>query len=127
LISFLLRNVIKRRLSACQTPIDVREVFESAISIVPKGVRFTQATLGGVPGEWAETEKQARNGTLVYLHGGGYVSMSARLYRPIIISRYAACVAGAKRSFARRSASSGRGDSVPHSPFEAPLRRRFRP
>jgi monoterpene epsilon-lactone hydrolase len=58
-------------------------VFESAISIVPKGVRFTQATLGGVPGEWAETEKQAGNGTLLYLHGGGYVSMSARLYRPI--------------------------------------------
>jgi acetyl esterase/lipase len=82
-INLLLRNVIKRRLSRCQTPIDVRKVFESAASIVPKGVRFRQAIVGGVSGEWAETEKRARTGTLLYLHGGGYVSMSSRNYRPI--------------------------------------------
>jgi len=76
------RRVMKRRLSACRTPSDVRKVSDSAPLIVPKGARFTKATVGGIPGEWVEVERRSQ-GTLVYLHGGGYVCMSSRSHRAI--------------------------------------------
>jgi monoterpene epsilon-lactone hydrolase len=82
-INFLLRRIMKRRYSACRTPSDVRKLFESGPSIVPKGVRFTEGTIGGVSGEWVELEGLAARGTLVYLHGGGYVCMSPRTHRAI--------------------------------------------
>jgi len=83
-INLLLRAVMKRKLSACRTPLDVRGVFESAPTIAPKGVRFTAAMVGGISGEWVEAEKRgAAEGTLLYLHGGGYVAMSPRTHRAI--------------------------------------------
>ena len=52
--------------------------------LAPRGVRFSQVTLGGVSGEWAESKKGAAAfGALLYLHGGGYVGMSARTHRAI--------------------------------------------
>jgi monoterpene epsilon-lactone hydrolase len=52
--------------------------------LAPWGVRFSQATLGGVSGEWAEPKKGAAGfGALLYLHGGGYAGMSARSHRGI--------------------------------------------
>ena len=81
-INLYFRRVMKRRLSACRTPSDVRKVSDSAPLIVPKGARFTKATVGGIPGEWAEVERRSQ-GTLVYLHGGGYVCMSSRSHRAI--------------------------------------------
>ena len=53
-------------------------------STTPKGVAFSQSRPGGVPGEWAESKKSgAAYGTLLYLHGGGYVAMSSRTHRSI--------------------------------------------
>ena len=84
LINLLIRALVKRRLAACQTPLDVRRAFSSASSIEPRGVRFSQATLGGISGEWAESNKSTANSsTMLYVHGGGYVSMSPRTHRPI--------------------------------------------
>jgi acetyl esterase/lipase len=82
-INLLLRNLVKRRLSACRSPLEARKVFDSASSNTPKGVRLTQATLGGVSGEWAEPENRAAAATLLYLHGGGYIGMSPRTHRAI--------------------------------------------
>ena len=75
---------MKRRLSACRTPLDVRKAFNSSAPITPKGVRFSQAILGGVSGEWAEAKKHVTElGTLLYAHGGGYAAMSPRTHRGI--------------------------------------------
>jgi epsilon-lactone hydrolase len=83
LLNFLLRILYKRRLAACQTPWDVRRLSDSSPVIVPKGARYIEATVGGVSGEWVEAPGSSGLGTLLYLHGGGYVCMSPRSYRAI--------------------------------------------
>jgi monoterpene epsilon-lactone hydrolase len=83
-VNLVIRNLVKRRLSRCRTPLEVRKAFNLASPITRRGVRFSQATLGGVAGEWAEPKKDAAGClTLLYLHGGGYVAMSARTHRAI--------------------------------------------
>lgn len=83
-INFLIRSLVKRRLAACRTPFDVRDAFASAPSIAPRDARFSPAEVGGVSGEWAEPKKgEAAYGAILYLHGGGYVSMSSRTHRSI--------------------------------------------
>ncbi|HMN71481.1 MAG TPA: alpha/beta hydrolase [Rhodoblastus sp.] len=82
-INFALRHSVKRGLAKSKTPQDVRRVFNSARSFPPRGVRFTPATLGGVPGEWVEAADALAQGALLYLHGGGYVGMSPRTHRAI--------------------------------------------
>lgn len=82
-INFALRHSVKRGLAKSKTPQDVRRVFNSARAFPPRGVRFTPATLGGVPGEWVEADKVPATGALLYLHGGGYVGMSPRTHRAI--------------------------------------------
>jgi epsilon-lactone hydrolase len=83
-INLVIRSVVKRWLSACRTPQDLRKALSLAPPLSPRGVRYSQATLGGVSGEWAEPKKSAANlATLLYLHGGGYVAMSARTHRAI--------------------------------------------
>ena len=74
---------MKHRLSACPDAVGcTQESPTPAPLIVPKGARFTKATVGGIPGEWVEVERRSQ-GTLVYLHGGGYVCMSSRSHRAI--------------------------------------------
>ena len=83
LVNLAIRKLVKPKLSACRTPFDVRKAFSSELP-APRGVRFSPGTLGGVLGEWAETKNSAPGvGALVYLHGGGYVAMSARTHRAI--------------------------------------------
>jgi acetyl esterase/lipase len=84
LINLAIRGIVKPRLSACRTPFDVRRAFASMPAIAPTGVRFSQARLGGVAGEWATARHgDAGFGALLYLHGGGYAAMSARTHRAI--------------------------------------------
>jgi epsilon-lactone hydrolase len=83
LLNFLLRILYKRRLAACQTAWDVRRLSDSSPVIVPNGARYSEATVGGVTGEWVEVPGSSGLGTLLYLHGGGYVCMSPRSYRAI--------------------------------------------
>jgi acetyl esterase/lipase len=82
-VNLLLRSVVKRRLSACRTPLEARKVFDSALSRTPGGARLTPAILGGVSGEWVEPESRAAAATLLYLHGGGYIGMSPRTHRAL--------------------------------------------
>jgi epsilon-lactone hydrolase len=84
LINLAIRGLVKRRLAACRTPLDVRKAFNGTPPLAPRGVRFSPLTLGGVSGEWAEPKTGAKGfGALLYLHGGGYVGMSARTHRAI--------------------------------------------
>jgi epsilon-lactone hydrolase len=84
LVNLAIRNLVKPRLCACRTPADVRKAFSMVSAIPPRGVRFSQAMLGGVQGEWAEPKKSAPTfATLLYLHGGGFVTMSPRTHRGI--------------------------------------------
>ena len=68
---------------ALQDAEDVRRVFNAARTFPVKGVTYTPATLGGVPGEWAQDPGASPRANLLYLHGGGYVGMSPVTHRPI--------------------------------------------
>jgi monoterpene epsilon-lactone hydrolase len=47
----------------------------------PKGTRFDRITIAGVPVESVQPPRGESNGTLIYLHGGGYALGSAKGYR----------------------------------------------
>ena len=49
----------------------------------PKGTRYERVTIAGVPVEQVQTPT-ATNGTLIYLHGGGYALGSAKGYRGLV-------------------------------------------
>jgi acetyl esterase/lipase len=55
----------------------------SRITLVPRGVSFTPATLGGVPGEWVEPTSGHDERVVLYLHGGAYCVGSPRTHRAI--------------------------------------------
>ena len=46
-----------------------------------RGVRATPATLGGARGEWVVAEDGRASAHMLYLHGGGYVSLSPTSHR----------------------------------------------
>lgn len=83
LINPLMRLQVKRKLVKAGTAQDIRKAFGAKLP-VPRGVRFTEAVIGGVPGEWAEPADGAMPAmTLLYLHGGAYIACSPRTHRPI--------------------------------------------
>jgi acetyl esterase/lipase len=88
LATFVVRRRVKPALADMRDIAAVRRAFDRPM-VAPKGVRYTPATLGGVPGEWVEgraPEPAQAAGpvvTLLYLHGGGFVGCSARTHRPL--------------------------------------------
>ena len=91
--SFVVRRRVKPALADMRNLAAVRQVFNQPLK-PPGGVRYTEATLGGVAGEWVDAEGLAgATGmageavsvptTLLYLHGGGFVGCSPRTHRPI--------------------------------------------
>ena len=83
LTTFIVRRHVRRQLDdLCDIP-RVRAVFNAPLS-PPAGARYTPARLGGVAGEWVESERSTVGGlTILYLHGGGFVGGSPRTHRPI--------------------------------------------
>ncbi|GJE78025.1 alpha/beta hydrolase [Methylorubrum suomiense] len=78
------RLAVKARLSGQSDIAAIRRAFDRDTFRPPPGVAFTPGELGGVPGEWAEGEDgPERRPTLLYIHGGGFIACSARLYRPV--------------------------------------------
>lgn len=56
----------------------------SAIGQRAAGTHVQRTTLGGVPVEIASPPKQSAAATIIYLHGGAYVAVSARSYRRLV-------------------------------------------
>ncbi|MBL8334814.1 MAG: alpha/beta hydrolase, partial [Rubrivivax sp.] len=81
-VSWVVRHRVKPRLADMRDIGRVREVFGKPLP-APGGVRYTEATLGGVRGEWVEAPGAPAADTLLYLHGGGFVGCSPRTHRPI--------------------------------------------
>ncbi len=82
--AFIVRRRIKPQLGDMSDVARVRRVFGQALP-APRGVRYTDAVVGGIAGEWVEALNPAvaPTATLLYLHGGGFIGCSARTHRPI--------------------------------------------
>jgi monoterpene epsilon-lactone hydrolase len=64
------------------------------LALPPRGTRFTTANSDGVPGEWADASRPARDAlTVLYLHGGGYCTGSPRTHRALTGHLAARCAA----------------------------------
>ncbi|WP_232631008.1 alpha/beta hydrolase [Methylobacterium sp. Leaf118] len=78
------RLAVKARLGGEVDVAAIRRAFDRATFPPPPGLRVTPGELGGVPGEWIEAEGPRRDRpALLYLHGGGFIACSARMYRPV--------------------------------------------
>jgi len=84
LTSFLLRHLFKPQLLRARTAADVRKVMNGVGPKPPlSGTRAVAATAGGVAGEWIIAQAASSVGTLLYLHGGGYVACNPQSHRPV--------------------------------------------
>ncbi|GAB6845296.1 acetyl esterase/lipase [Methylorubrum rhodinum] len=78
------RLAVKARIGGQSDIAAIRRAFDRETFPAPLGVAFTPGELGGVAGEWAEGQGgPAERPALLYLHGGGFIACSARMYRPI--------------------------------------------
>ena len=82
LAAWILRRRLKPRLARAKDVSHSRKLMTPAPFKVPRDVRITSATAGGIRGEWVETDRR-NSGVLLYLHGGGYIAMSPETHRPI--------------------------------------------
>jgi epsilon-lactone hydrolase len=87
---------LKPRLAKAVTVEQTRAAFRGSKTPLPQGCTINAARVGGVPGEWIVSNRAETVGTLLYLHGGGYVACTPYTYRPITTSF--AC--GGLRTFA---------------------------
>ena len=86
-VNFLVRTLLRRR-----TWGDENELAHRARRLLgtpapfrrlhTRRMKITQVDEDGVRGEWIEP-RQARDGVILYIHGGGYVSCSPATHRPI--------------------------------------------
>ncbi len=81
--AFVIRRRVKPALGDFSDIARVRATFGTSLP-APRGVRYTEAVVGGVPGEWVEAESgAAATTTLLYLHGGGFVGCSPHTHRSL--------------------------------------------
>jgi len=88
LATFIVRRRLKPALADMRDIQRVRRIFNQPVP-PPKGVRYTPAEMGGVPGEWVEAEQAVAGAapvTLFYVHGGGFVGCSPQSYRAFTAS-----------------------------------------
>lgn len=82
-VNFLLRHTVKRKFATMTSPLEARAAMVARPPRAPRGARFTPATVGAVPGEWAEASDRRASAHMLYLHGGGYMAMSPATHRSI--------------------------------------------
>jgi acetyl esterase/lipase len=80
LFSSVLKWRLKPKLKTARNEARIRELLNPPPFAVPPEVRITPEDIGGVPGEWVETDRS--RGTLLYIHGGGYIACSIKTHRP---------------------------------------------
>jgi len=83
LTSFFLRHVLKPRLARASSIEQARAAFRGLTTPLPPGCTVTAARVGGVAGEWLSCDRPEAFGTLLYLHGGGYIACNPQTHRPI--------------------------------------------
>ena len=76
---------VKRRLKGVRDVQIARRILRPDPYRVPANVRITPANVGGIAGEWVETQPSS-DLTLLYLHGGGYFGCSPASHRAITAS-----------------------------------------
>ncbi len=63
----------------------IRQDFAQAINLpVARDVRIQPATIAGRPGEWVISKAAPADRVILFLHGGGYLSGSPRIYRALV-------------------------------------------
>ncbi len=85
MLDLIMRVQVKRGMKGETDVVRVREKLERGGALappVPRDVTITPDSVGGVPGEWLRTSAPDQ-GTLLYLHGGGYFACSPKTHRPI--------------------------------------------
>lgn len=67
-------------------PAQARAEFEGLLASVPVApdLKVEAAQAGGVPGLWIDAPGVRQDRVMLYLHGGGYISGSAKGYRPLV-------------------------------------------
>lgn len=89
IISQLCRLIIKRPLTEEEAILShLRFTLNSTRLLrrpVPFKARVTPVNDGGVRGEWVEWKDVSPVGTMLYLHGGGYMACSAETHRPLTL------------------------------------------
>jgi epsilon-lactone hydrolase len=76
---------VKRRLKGVRDVQIARRILRPDPYRVPKSLRITPGSVGGIAGEWVEAQRSS-DFTLLYVHGGGYFGCSAESHRPITAS-----------------------------------------
>lgn len=81
----VIRQLLGDRATAVPTLAERRESLEALAGVVPApdGVRVTPFTLAGRPAERTEPDGTTAVGTILYLHGGAYVSGSLNTHRAL--------------------------------------------
>jgi acetyl esterase/lipase len=82
-MSALLRVLFKPRLQRAQDIGSIRKVMTTPPARPTRGTRVEPARLGGINGEWVVADNVPATGTLLYLHGGGYMACNPQMYRSI--------------------------------------------
>jgi len=77
----VIRVLVKRKLLKTHDAAGIRKAFGGVLP-PPRGAQFSADVVGGIAGEWAKSGGAAA-GTMLYLHGGGYVGGSTATHRPI--------------------------------------------
>jgi acetyl esterase/lipase len=80
-MSGLLRILFKPRLQRAKDIASIRKVMTMPPVRPARGTRATPAQVGGVHGEWIVADSAPARGTLLYLHGGGYMACNPPMYR----------------------------------------------
>ena len=62
-----------------------REVSQTAMVKIPKGVTLKQEALGGVPAEWIIGKRNPADRIVLYIHGGGFVTGSSAARRSFTV------------------------------------------
>jgi len=84
---FLRLEMKPKRLHEIDPPVLRRWAESRAIPFLPKGVAREWVEAGGARGEWQRPEDlDPQAPTFFYVHGGGYVFGSVRIYRPMTMA-----------------------------------------
>lgn len=81
LLNPILKFQVKRKLGKATSAADVRKAFGAPLP-PPRGAKYSPDNIGGIAGEWTQAGGVA-SGTILYLHGGGYMACSPKTHRPI--------------------------------------------